>query len=196
MFMPANKYQGFTLIELVVGMVAFSIALVLFTSLIVPQAKKSVDPIFQVRAAELGQSLMNEVLAKSFDEESNRVGGSLRCNDKDDDDNVIQACTTSDKLGDDGESRDNYDDVDDYDGFTAANSDIKNALNEDITLDGSTIYSGFSVSVTVVYDDDMDGIDNLLESGSDDPGNTKLITVTVTTPNDEDIIFSAYRSNF
>ena len=60
--MLANKASGFTLIELVIGIVVFSIALVLFTSLMVPQAIRSVDPIFQVRASELGQSLMNEII--------------------------------------------------------------------------------------------------------------------------------------
>ncbi|MFT6209390.1 MAG: MSHA pilin protein MshD, partial [Colwellia sp.] len=79
--MHVNKPRGFTLIELVVGIVVFSIALMLFTSLIVPQAVRSVDPIFQVRATELAQSLINEIVSKPFDENSNRTGGTARCNE-------------------------------------------------------------------------------------------------------------------
>jgi MSHA pilin protein MshD len=180
--MLANKVSGFTLIELVIGIVVFSIALVLFTSLIVPQAIRSVDPIFQVRATELGQSLMNEITSKSFDEKSDRTGGATLCN---------ATCIGSINLGpDDSESRTTFDDVDDYHGLNVSNGDIKNSLDETTVLDGSNLYQGFSLHVSVVYDAAMDGTADTVV------GNTKLITVTVTTPNDEDIIFSSFRSNY
>jgi MSHA pilin protein MshD len=180
--MLANKVSGFTLIELVIGIVVFSIALVLFTSLIVPQAIRSVDPIFQVRASELGQSLMNEITSKSFDEKSDRTGGATLCN---------ATCIGSINLGpDDSESRTTFDDVDDYHGLNVSNGDIKNSLDETTVLDGSNLYQGFSLHVSVVYDAAMDGTADTVV------GNTKLITVTVTTPNDEDIIFSSFRSNY
>ncbi len=180
--MLANKVSGFTLIELVIGIVVFSIALVLFTSLIVPQAIRSVDPIFQVRATELGQSLMNEITSKSFDEKSDRTGGATLCN---------ATCIGSINLGpDDSESRTTFDDVDDYHGLNVSNGNIKNSLDETTVLDGSNLYQGFSLHVSVVYDAAMDGTADTVV------GNTKLITVTVTTPNDEDIIFSSFRSNY
>ncbi|PKG97786.1 prepilin-type N-terminal cleavage/methylation domain-containing protein [Paraglaciecola sp. MB-3u-78] len=180
--MLANKASGFTLIELVIGIVVFSIALVLFTSLIVPQAIRSVDPIFQVRASELGQALMNEIVSKSFDEKSDRTGGATPCD---------ATCIGSINLGpDDGESRTSYNDVDDYHGLNVSNGDIKNSLNETTVLNGSNLYQGFNVKVSVVYDEGMDGTaDNVV-------GNAKLITVTVTTPNDEEIIFASFRSNY
>jgi MSHA pilin protein MshD len=163
--------------------VVFSIALTLFTSLIVPQAIRSVDPIFQVRASELGKSLMNEITSKSFDEQSDRSGGSTLCDTTD--------CTDSDDLGPDGtESRTSFDDVDDYDGLNVSDGDIKNSLNETTVLNGSNLYQGFSLNVSVVYDAAMDGTADTVV------GNTKLITVTVTTPNNEDIIFSSFRSNY
>ncbi|MFT4789384.1 MAG: MSHA pilin protein MshD [Paraglaciecola sp.] len=181
--MLANKASGFTLIELVIGIVVFSIALVLFTSLIVPQAIRSVDPIFQVRASELGQSLINEITSKSFDEESDRTGGATLCD--------TTTCTGTTNLGpDDSESRTIFDDVDDYHGLNVSNGDIKNSLNQTVVLNGTYLYQGFSLNVSVVYDADMDGTADSVV------GNTKLITVTVTTPNDEDIIFSSFRSNY
>ena len=183
--MLANKRLGFTLIELVIGIVVFSIALVLFMSLIVPQTVRSVDPIFQVRASELGQSLMTEMTSKSFDEASDRAGGATLCSAS------TIACTDIIDLGpDDDESRTSYDDVDDYHGLNVFNGDIKNSLNQTTVLNGSNLYQGFSVNVSVVYDADMDGTADTVV------GNTKLITVTVTTPNNEDITFSSFRSNF
>ena len=180
--MLVNKPKGFTLIELVIGIVVFSIALVLFMSLIVPQAIRSVDPIFQIRASELGESLMNEITSKSFDEKSDRAGGEAHCD---------ATCIGDINLGpDENESRTSFDDVDDYHGLNVSNGDIKNSLDETIALNGSFLYQGFSVSVSVVYDAAMDGIADTVV------GNTKLITVTVTTPNDEDIIFSSFRSNY
>ena len=57
--MPAPKIQsGFTLIELIIGIVMFAIALSIITALIAPQAKQSAEPIVALRASELGQALM------------------------------------------------------------------------------------------------------------------------------------------
>jgi len=180
--MRVNNPAGFTLIELVIGIIVFSIALVLFSSLIVPQAIRSVDPIFQVRAAELGQSLINEIAGKSFDEKSDRTGGTNFCN---------TVCIGSINLGADGsESRVSFDDVDDYNGLNESGSAIKNTLGESTTLNDINIYEGFTLSATVMYDADMDGVADTVV------GNTKLITVTVTTPNGEDIVFSTFRSNY
>jgi MSHA pilin protein MshD len=180
--MRVNKHSGFTLIELVIGIIVFSIALVLFTSLIVPQAIRSVDPIFQVRAAELGQSLINEIASKSFDEKSDRTGGTNFCD---------AACIGSINLGIDGsETRASFDDVDDYNGLNESGGAIKNTFGESTTLTGSNLYEGFTLNVDVIYDANMDGLADTVV------GNSKLITVTVTTPNDEDIVFSTYRSNY
>jgi MSHA pilin protein MshD len=187
--MRATNTSGFTLIELVIGIIVFSIALVMFTSLIVPQAIKSVDPIFQVRASELGQSLINEIAGKSFDEESDRIGGSILCSAI-----IAPICTASTNLtAEEGTgNRQNFDDVDDYNGFTMPTVDGKftNTIGDELALDGTSLYAGFTVSVTVAYDADMDGIPDTAI------GNTKSITVTVTTPNDEQINFSTFRSNY
>ena len=50
--MPAPKIQsGFTLIELIIGIVMFAIALSIITALIAPQAKQSAKPIVSLRAS-------------------------------------------------------------------------------------------------------------------------------------------------
>ena len=181
-----RRHQGFTLIELVVGIVVFAVALTLFSSLLVPQAIKSVDPIYQVRATELAQSLINEISGKSFDENSSRSGGQIRCNEV-----GAPACTASANLGLDGaETRAEFNDVDDYNNLAEADTAILNSLGENITIGTIGLYQGFQANVSVMYDDDVDGIDD----GS--IGNRKLIIVSITTPNDEVMVFSTYRNNY
>lgn len=193
--MPANQtrfFSGFTLIELVIGIMVFAIAMSLFISLIVPQARQSVDPILQVRASELAQSLMSEIASKAFDENSQRTGSNARCNESGN-----PVCTQSSQLGNDlGENRNTYNDVDDYNGLNASGNNIQNGFGAAITLDGRVLYEGFTVNVRVFYDDDMDGIDDALASGATYIGNSKLIRLTITTPSGDDMVFSSYRSNY
>jgi MSHA pilin protein MshD len=178
---------GFTLLELVIGLVVFAIALSLFTSLLVPQARQSAEPILQVRSAELAQSLLSEISNKPFDQFSSRVGGTARCNDG------VTPCSNAGQLGPDGtETRDIYNDVDDYHNLQI----IENALGQDITLNSQNLYDGFSLAVRVVYDDNMDGIDDALATSSAYVGNTKLIEVKVTTPKGDELIFSTFRRNY
>jgi MSHA pilin protein MshD len=175
--------KGFTLVELVIGIVVFSIVLAIITSLIVPQAMRSVDPIYQVRATELAQSLLNEITAKSFDENSDRIGGIIRCGDGGE-----IACTDAANLGTDGESRDNFDDVDDYHNFNFATN------GPSLLVANESLYQGFDVQVRVIYDGNYNGFfDNLNVPFEYD---AKLITISVTTPSGETLVFSAYRSNF
>jgi MSHA pilin protein MshD len=184
-----KNQDGYTLIEQVIGIIVFSIALGLFTSLLVPQVVRSVEPVFQVRASELGQSLINEIVSKSYDEESDRVGGAVLCDDS--------SCTAWENMGADPmdsgtESRINFDDVDDYNGFEMPNIHgvFNNALGEALTINGANLYESFTVNVSVFYDTDFDGIND------EAIGSAKLITITITTPNDESIIFSTYVSNY
>ena len=187
--MHVNNIKGYTLIEQVIGIIVFSIALGLFTSLIVPQAILSVGLVFQVRASELGQSLINEIASKSFDEESDRTGGATLC--------TSSSCTAWDNLGADTmetgtETRSSFDDVDDYNGFEMPddNGKFSNALGNPLSINGADLYSGFKVRVSVFYDANFDGLND------EEISSTKLITVTITTPNDEDITFSTYVSNY
>jgi len=178
--------QGFTLIELIVGIVVFSVALTLFSSALVPHAVRSVDPIFQVRAIELARSLINEIAGKSFDENSSRSGGLSRCNEA-----GASPCTASSDLGPDGaETRAEFNDMDDYHNLLEADGGIRNFSGEGIAIGSLNVYQGFQARVSVFYDDDMNGIDD------GNIGNRKLITVSIVTPNGEVIVFSTYRVNY
>lgn len=185
------KQHGFTLIEMVAGMVVFGIVATIVSSLLLPLSKQSFDPLWQTRAAEISQSLINEISAKAFDENSDLVGGSVRCNET-----SAPACTSAGGLGPDPtETRASFDDVDDYHGLALSGSGIVDAMGNAPLVDGKSIYTGFSAAVSVIYDDDLDGT-------NDDPGtglyvgNTKLITITVTTPSTDEIKVSILRGNF
>lgn len=205
--MPAiNLQRGFTLVELIIGIIVFAIAMSIVTVLVAPSASRSVDPMMQVRAAELAQSLLNEISAKSFDENSDRLNGQIRCNEDlsdppngNADDSGIgeRNCTDDEALGPDGEERDEFDDVDDYDGLTEPDTDagideIRNSTGQDLVVNNRSLYHGFVAQVRVFYDGNFDGAPDEWSIAQ----NTKLIQVTITTPTNQTYQFTTYRSNF
>jgi MSHA pilin protein MshD len=177
-----NRQQGVTLIELVTGIVVLAIALTLITSILSPLYVRSTDPWHQVRAAELGHSLMNEILARSFDEQSDRSGGLLRCNELA---LGAPACTSEINFGPDGaETRLLFNDVDDFDGFgVTGDAIISNILATELT----ELYRSYRAEVTVYYAGDELGLE---------PQAAKRIIVTLMTPTDSRIEFSAYKGNW
>ncbi|MBL4822838.1 MAG: prepilin-type N-terminal cleavage/methylation domain-containing protein [Colwellia sp.] len=176
--------KGFTLIELIVGIVVLSISFSLLISLILPLSEKSAEQLHQVRAAELGQSMMNEIIARAFDQQSDMTGGLIRCGEN----GVV--CTSNNNLGaDNGETeRALYNDVDDYDGYDTDSTDDENVLGESF----SSLYPGFRVQVAVCYSQ----LSTTSTNCSSSIELAKLITVTVTTPQDFDFVFSFYKANF
>ncbi|MCE9957611.1 MULTISPECIES: prepilin-type N-terminal cleavage/methylation domain-containing protein [Aeromonas] len=108
---------GFTLIEFIVGIVLLAVVLTGILGLLVNQAPQAVDPVQQVRAAQLAQRILSEALQKSFDERSDHNGGRFRCGETAGTPAVTYpACTDSANYGpDSGETRPyQFNDVDDY----------------------------------------------------------------------------------
>ena len=167
---------GFTLIEVVMGIVVMSIALTFIAPLFFSDPGRSVRPIIEIRAAEFGQALMDEILSKKFDENT-PVGGVPACT----------ACTAT--MGADaGETtRADYDDVDDYNDYCNPQS-LENVFGNE-----PDNFENFTMSVCVFYDDNYDG----LENGS---VRAKLISIEISPPAGANlggpITLSAYRSNF
>lgn len=163
------RLLGFTLIELVIGMLVIGIAIVMLTSMLFPQADRAASTLHRVRSAELAHSVMNEIWGKRYDQNTNANGGMPACGSP-----LGSNCSTS--LGPEfGESRNNFNDVDDY-----------NGLNETATMLNSTqtyanAYPNYRLSVTVAY-------------GA--VSNTKLVTINVTTPDNEVITYNMVRSNY
>ncbi|MCL1057133.1 prepilin-type N-terminal cleavage/methylation domain-containing protein [Shewanella gelidimarina] len=190
------KNSGFTLIELVVGMVVISIAFVMMTSMLFPQADRAADNLHRVRSAELAHSILNEIWGKRYDQNTNSNGGVPACGAVDKPLLGLPAgvaCTAQNKLGPDcteagktgvnctladvKESRNNYNDVDDYNGLNI-NS---NMLNSSDTY--ASRYINYALAVKVEYNDAASL-------------NSKLVTVNVTTPSGEVITYNAIRRNY
>lgn len=194
-FSKKRNNGGFTLVELIIGIVIFSVAMVTIISVIMPQTKQGIDPLWQVRAVTLGQSLLAEISSKAFDERSITNSGRQACN------NVV-SCSTSINLGrESDESRVNFDDIDDYNNLTLVGLEISNASETSLSANVSDLFLGFEAQISVFYDDNVDGIndDDLNGDGNLDTGtligNQKLITVIVITPGGEEIPFATYRKN-
>ncbi|KGJ94302.1 prepilin-type N-terminal cleavage/methylation domain-containing protein [Colwellia psychrerythraea] len=177
------RHKGFTLIETIVGMVVLAISFSVLTTLIYPVSQQSADQLHQVKAAELAQSVLNEIQNKAFDENSDMAGGRVRCGDAGADD-----CSTDmgpDTISGVEETRAIFNDVDDYDGLVYAAGEIENS--QGVVID---LYLGYSMRITVRNDANYDG------SFPNDISTAKLITVTITTPTDFSMSFSTYRANF
>jgi len=168
--------RGFTLIEIIIGIVVLSISLSIISTLIVPTEQKSADQILQVKAAELGQSLLNDISSRAFDHNSHMAGGLVRCGEPN---NTINPCSTTmgPELGEN--SREDYNDVDDFHEYDLN----KNALDDSL----GDSYSSFIIEVDVRYAGaDLGLADNL----------AKRITVTITTPLGTEIKFATHKANF
>lgn len=189
-FINYKEQSGFTLIEIIVGIVVLSISFSIFTSLIYPLSNQSAEQVHQIRAAELGQSMINEILGKAFDENSDMSGGLYRCGEDKNKDGVIESddnetCSTT--LGnEESNNRELFDDVDDYNGLNV----FESSLGASDSLENA--YVGFKINIKVINDSDYDGGNDAV----DDNYTAKLITVTVTTPQNFDFVFSVYKVNF
>ena len=103
--------QGVTLIETIVFIVVISIALVALVRVYAQSVSNSVDPVVRIRALELGQAQLDEILARKFDE-STPTGGIPACNSS-----VAGAPACSGLVTDT-----DFDDVADYDGASFGSS--------------------------------------------------------------------------
>ena len=201
--MPAPEHRstgGFTLIEMVIGITLLGMALLLLVGTFLPMLNYQPQPIYQVRAAVLGKSMLNEALSRSFDEKSDRSGGTRTpryCGTVSSSEQTISACSSPSAYGLDsseGSSRNFslYNDVDDFDNFCATKSG-RTALSgtEIASLLGldTSLYANYTVSVCVTSASGWWGLPS-----RDDVA--KKIVVTVTAPSGESIAFVAYRSNY
>ncbi|MEL3925153.1 prepilin-type N-terminal cleavage/methylation domain-containing protein [Aeromonas enteropelogenes] len=181
--------RGFTLIELIVGIVLLAVALTGILGLLINQAPRAVDPVQQVRSAQLAQRLAGEILQKSFDEQSDHNGGRYRCGET-----VtgvtIPACSTS--YGPDGEPAPYaYNDVDDFD--TAGNWVDANRFTQTSAGVSGDEYPNYQVKIAVSGVDFSDGS---FQSCSEPCSVGKRIELQVRLPDRSVLDFSLYRGNY
>lgn len=178
--------RGFSLVEMVVTIVILAIALVGVAGMVSLGTSNSADTLLETRAIALGQAYIDEIMGRRFDERSAASGldpcYSLVLADPD-------RCSST--LGPDaGEnSRDRYDDVDDYNGLAEGDGYPGFPIAD---AEGNTRpdYENYQVQVAVSYA----GAD---VAGGKDQTNAKLITVTVKTRGQSTgWEFSVYKGNF
>jgi len=162
-----SKQKGVTLIEMVITIVVLGIALSALISSLSSGISQSATPLWESRSLELTQAYLDEILAMKFDG-TQPLGGGV----------VAGACSISS----DGQTRVNYDDVDDYDGL----NDSPPQLIE-TSLDMSS-YTDFSVLVSVTCSG--------TELALSDDAYAKRIVVTVNVPGGQTRSVAVYKGNF
>lgn len=187
----ARFKQGFTLVESVIAIVILGIAMVSLTSFLFPQVQDSARSHYEVRAAALASSLMTEVFARGYDNNSDFDGGVERCGEG------TRVCSGT--YGPDGSNEinagvrypQNFNDVDDYIGCWTTNTASETYCNnrvgslEDILGNSiSSEYPNFAADIDVVA---------ATVTGK---SNYKKITITVTAGRYGEYSFSAYRGNY
>ncbi|EIU6822681.1 TPA: type II secretion system protein [Vibrio parahaemolyticus] len=193
-----KKSSGITLIEMIIAIVLMGIAMVAFTSFLVPQIRDSAIPHYQTRAAALGQGFMSQILSRGFDENSDFDGGLVRCGET-----VLGGTDCSTSLGaDSGESNPtSFNDVDDYIGCWYTKStkakcnssplyELSNVLGTSMEND----YKNFRVEVKVQYvESDGTGVNN---PSLEDITAYKRVTMTIYAGQTQPLTLSAIRGNY
>ncbi|ROV61870.1 prepilin-type N-terminal cleavage/methylation domain-containing protein [Vibrio ponticus] len=176
------KTRGFTLIESVIAMVIMAVAMLSLSSFLFPQLSRSADPHYQTRAAALGQSIMTKMLASKFDHHSDDLGA-VRCSTLDGSSN---SCTLIADLGDEGESPQNFNDVDDFSGCWVPNGSAScGDLYALISQGEESGYHNFKLDINVAYSPSAPAEPTL-----------KQLSVVVSAGSQTPIKLIAYRGNY
>jgi len=150
-----SKQSGLSLIELVIFIMVVSIGVVGILSVMNVTTQHSADPMVRKQAIAIAESLLEEILVKDF--------------------------TDPDGVTATEASRDLYDDVDDYSGFSV--SPVKD-INGAVLQNGAGSNLNFTATATVT----PQAFDVVASA------NSKLITVTVS-GSGETVSLSAYKVN-
>lgn len=188
-----RKQLGMTLAEMIIAIILMGIAMVTFTSFLVPQIRDSAMPHYQTRATALGQSFMSQILARGFDENSDFDGGLLRCGES-----TLGAPDCSTNLGPDSDESipENFNDVDDYIGCWSTPATVgqcqgtsRGNISDILGASSEDKYLNFRVEVRVAYDDFSD----TTPAGVTD---YKKVTVTIFANNAQPLTLTAIKGNY
>lgn len=179
-----------TLIELVVAIVVVAIGVSAVLLMLAEGYQASPDPQFRIKAVELGQSYMDEVFARRWDESTPPGGGCVRPPATSCSTGPPASCPGGSGCGPDGgETRVGFDDVDDYHGLAEGKACGDGPLRNADGDPRSGRYDNYCVSISVAT-----GVGGELDSVAAD--DAKRIDIEVTAPDDATTTFTAYRLNF
>lgn len=198
-----KKSSGMTLIEMIIAIVLMGIAMVAFTSFLVPQIRDSAIPHYQTRAAALGQGFMSQILSRGFDQWSDFDGGTVRCGEPKDNphpDNPLNLCSSTlgvdTDYGEDASNPSSFNDVDDYIGCwststTASQCDgiSRGNISDVLGADSTEQYKNFRLEVSVAYDD-------LTDKAPDEITEYKKVTLRIFAGNTQPLTLTAIKGNY
>ena len=203
------KVTGVTLIEMVIFIVIVGVAVTGVTAVYINVSRSSAVPMVKMRSIELGQSMLEEILLKAYDESTPNGGGcvdfpagSSRCVSGD-----TATSTTVADFGTDGETRSSFDDVDDYHNlaYCGANTTAADALCsgscprllDDAETDIADEYAGYTICVRLSFAGaEMNSVAPGVGTTSVLAEDAKRIDVIVTDHLNGRVVLSAYRLNF
>ena len=108
-----KKVRGFTLIEIIIGIVVLSIALTGGLSLLISQVDAYRDPLIKEKSVQIAKRVVHEIQIRAYDEKSDIGGGIFRWSETV---GGISRCSAEYGTDDPGELMlDTLDDVDDFD---------------------------------------------------------------------------------
>ncbi len=183
----SSRPLGFTLLELVVGMLVLAISLTVLVSAVAPMHQQSGAVWQQMRSAELAQALLSEIQARAFDDHTPADGSLLRC-----DETGVSACAASfpacpaqglTALTEEA-ARADFDDVDDYHCFRASGDAFSDVLGQSM----ADSYRGYQLSVQLSYAGTEYGLANNRL--------VKKISLTVTAPDGTALLFNSLKGNW
>lgn len=179
------KSNGFTLLELVLGIALLGIVSVGALAMLINLAPRAVNPAMEVRAAQFAQRLLNDISLQKFDQNS----GALICGAS-----AAPACTSESGFGPDtGETQPLlFNDVDDYhtpaicaQGLAGCNDDWLPACWFTDKADCDT-YVNFQVRILVLPAD----------FGASCTDCAKRVDITLRQPAGEQWSFAVLRGNY
>ena len=199
-----KKVRGFTLIEIIIGIVVLSIALTGGLSLLISQVDAYRDPLIKEKSVQIAKRVVHEIQIRAYDEKSDIGGGIFRCSET-----VggisLGVCSAEAEYGTDpGELMlDTLDDVDDFDtaklclslklsgSYSCSDNNylpvvyfFSDAADETAQKKYNDYYAGFLVKIEVVP-----------AQISGDADSAKKITVTVRQSDGLEIEYSFIKAN-
>ena len=196
-----KKVRGFTLIEIIIGIVVLSIALTGGLSLLISQVDAYRDPLIKEKSVQIAKRVVHEIQIRAYDEKSDIGGGIFRCSET-----VggisLGDCSAEAEYGTDlGEQMlDTLDDVDDFDtaklcpklsgSYSCSDNYLpvvyffSDAADEATQKKYNDYYAGFLVKIEVVP-----------AKISGDADSAKKITVTVRQSDGLEIEYSLIKAN-
>lgn len=196
-----KKVRGFTLIEIIIGIVVLSIALTGGLSLLISQVDAYRDPLIKEKSVQIAKRVVHEIQIRAYDEKSDIGGGIFRCSETVGGISLGDCSSEAEYGTDPGELMlDTLDDVDDFDtaklcpklsgSYSCSENYLpvvyffSDAADEATQKKYNDYYAGFLVKIEVVP-----------AKISGDTDSAKKITVTVRQSDGLEIEYSLIKAN-